>query len=194
MPRKRSQALRDFLEGELHHAELTASERDYFRALKMAEAMLLDGKTDRSIRTALFEKYDMNRKAASNALQDVQLVFGDTRKVDRNFQRYRAEQMALKIYERAAEEDNLAGMLKAVKLFIEANGLNNEDPDLPVFEDVQAAVNVMLLPEGMEDLILQQLKAGVVDHTQLAGAAATHPIEDIEYVDLESGHRGAAEA
>ena len=192
MSRKRSQAIRDFLEGELHYAELTTPERQYFRALKLAESMMLDGKTDRAIRAALFEKYEMKRRTAQRALEDVQLVFGDTRKVDRNWQRYRAEQMSLKIYEKAEREDNLAGMLKAVKLYIEANGLNNDDPDLPVFEDVQAAVNVMMLPEGMEDLILQQLRAGVVDHTRAPGQ--THnPTEDVEYVILEPGSGTAAE-
>lgn len=190
MPRKRREAIRDLLEGELHYAELRREEKDYFAALKMIESMMLDGKTDRSIRFALKDRYAMKRRAANTAMQDTRQLFGDTRRVDRNWQRYRAEQMALKIYEIAELEGNTAQMLKATKLYIEANGLNSDDPDLPQFDSLQAAVNVLSLPPEMEAQAKLLLSQGVIDMTRLPDLPET---EDTTYVELDPSAGGAAQ-
>jgi hypothetical protein len=187
--RKRSTAIRDVLDGELHDEELSREERTYFAALRRIEAMMLAGKTDRAIRIILRDQYGMKRRAANTAMHDTRSIFGDVRVVDRAWQRYRAEQMALHIYEQAAASSDLLMMERATKLYIAANGLNNEDPDLPEFENLQAAVNVLSLPAGMEEIALQLLQQGVVDMTRppaIPGAPGTEAsTEETTYVDLD---------
>jgi len=164
--RKRYEAIRSFLEGDLHIAELTLAERQHYNALKVIESMWADGKTDSSIRTVLFENHDMSDSSARRAMNDAVLVFGDLRVIDRKLSRYRASQMAMKAYELAAGKDDYKGMISATKVYIEAEGINNEDPNLPPLEQMEPGLNVIMLPEGMEEMIMAQLAAGRVDQTQ----------------------------
>jgi hypothetical protein len=166
MPRKRSDAIRDFLEGNLHHADLSYQERDYLKQLQTVEAMWADGKTDVAVRNALSEQYHISDNTSRKIMRDCMLVFGDMKEVNRKMIRYRAGQMALKAYEMAEEEGNYKAMIAATKAFSEANGINNEDPDLPEFENMSGGAIITMLPEGMEDLIRALASAGgVIDQT-----------------------------
>lgn len=177
MKRKRSDAVRDFLEGTLHFADLRRSEREYLDQLKLIEAMWSDGKTDRAVRNALCEKFHLHDNSARKLLGECMLVFGDIREVNRKMQRYRAEQMAIKAYELAEIAGDYKAMIAATKAFAEANGLNNDDPDLPEFANLDPGVIVTVLPDGMEEMV-RQLAAtgGVIDHTKLP--------EELELPDL----------
>ncbi|MEM9835149.1 MAG: hypothetical protein AAF828_01525 [Bacteroidota bacterium] len=189
--RKAKDAIKDYLEGKLHFADLTRLEREHFKLVKLIESMWLDGKSDASIRSACLENWPLtSRRSIGRAMNDAREVFGDMRVVNKNLQRYRAEQMALKAYEIAEGKDNERGMVAAVKAYIEATGMNVLDPDMPELEKLQPSLNVMVVPPGMEEIIKQQMAGGVINDTELPPGFDPGFIEDVEYETLESSIGG----
>ncbi|MEM9928521.1 MAG: hypothetical protein AAF840_01755 [Bacteroidota bacterium] len=184
MARKYSDAIKAFLGGELHFAELTYKERDYLEQLKLIEGLWAEGKPDVYVRTAVEEKFHVTGNTARKLMRECMTVFGDLKTVNRNMMRYRASQMALRAYELAEEAGNVKAMITATKAFIEANGLNNEDPDLPDFENLEAAPIIGVLPKGMEPLLQKLLAAGgVIDQTELPDLPPEPETLDISYID-----------
>lgn len=189
MGRKRTDAIRDFLEGELHFAELREPEREYLEQLKLVEAMWSNGKPDVVVRTALCEQFDITDNTARQSLRDCSLVFGDLKEVNRKMMRYRASQMSLKAYDMAEAQSDYKGMIAATKGFVEANGINNEDPDLPDFEKFTGGAILMALPPGMEKLVeLMAVQGGVIDHTELPEGWTPMPDLEPEPLTIETDY------
>jgi hypothetical protein len=73
-------------------------------------------------------------------------------------------------------------MIAATKAFTEANGINNEDPDLPEFDKMEPGTIISVLPEGAEGLLQRLLAAGgVIDQTELPELEPEPQVIDITY-------------
>lgn len=177
--RKRSDAIRDFLAGELHYADLRTNERDYLKQIQLVEGLWAEGKPDKYVMNALVEKWPMMNYVARAIMDEASYVLGDTKKVNREMMRYRASQMALRAYAKAEAKDDYKAMIAATKAFTEANGINGDDKDMPLLENLEPSVNVLVIPDDQREMISRMLGTGVltqIDFEELELEPLAEPI------------------
>lgn len=179
------QVVLEMFRGERDELELTDGQYNYLRMLRACYGMLLDVRSKMYIVGRLIETFDISQRHAYNILRDTEQLFGQVHKVDKEINRHISIEMAKETYRLARDEGDLKSMNAANRALIEAAGLNNEDPDLPDFAKLQPSLNIMVLPEGMEQDIQRMLGAGVVNLNKVPDGAET-----ITYEEVREGDQG----
>jgi hypothetical protein len=165
--------------GQMEEEELTLEEKKYLFALRTVYGMLLNCAPTPQIIGTLIKQHNYQQRVAYNILNDTQTVFGQIQNADKDFARLQAIEMAKYAWDIAKRRGDLGGMNKAIKNFVLATGIDRIDPDLPDFEKLAPSLNILQLPEGMEDSILAMLRQGAVNLNRPPIEAETIPYEDI---------------
>lgn len=157
------QIVREYYDGKRSIDELSYEVEQYERAVRMAYGMHLEIKSQKYIVGSLMKNFNISQSMAYKVLKESKQIFADLVEINKAIERNLAIEMAKEAYRRAVLRDNTTDMINATKALIKAAGLDREDPDLPDFSKIQPSVIVPMLPEGMEDSILQMLQTGAVD-------------------------------
>lgn len=157
------QAVEAYFRGEMTREEMTIQQEEFLEKALMVEAMILSAKPDKAIKAALLETHWLTDAQARLVLADVRRIFGDLDEVNKKMARKVAIDMALSAFEIAREKGDSKAMSIATKTYMDAQGLNNADPDMPEFGKILPSLNVLSLPEGMEESIAAVLKSGAIN-------------------------------
>jgi len=178
-------AIQEHLNGERDEYMLTEKQVEYFRQLRSAYAMLLDLHPKAKIAKRLMANFDISQQVAYKVIRETETLFGSIQKVNKEFLRVQAIEMAKKAYRRAQKLDKPKEMIAATIAFVKAAGLDVNDPDLPDFEKLQPNLVVTVLPEGMEQDIRRMLQSGAVNLNKA-------PIisESIDYEEVKENDAG----
>jgi hypothetical protein len=157
------QIVKEYYDGKRSYDELSYEVEQYERSVRMAYGMHLEIKSQKYIVGSLMKTFNITQSTAYKVLKEAKLIFADLVEINKAIERNLAIEMAKESYRRAVLRDNTSDMVNATKALIKAAGLDKEDPDLPDFSKIQPSVIVPMLPEGMEDSILEMLQGGAVD-------------------------------
>jgi len=171
------QVIREYYDGKRSFEELTYEQEEYEKAVRMAYGMHIEIKSQKYIVGSLMKTFGIAQSTAYNVLRDAKTIFADLVDVNKAIERNLAIEMSKEAYRRAKLRDNTRDMIDAVKALIKAAGLDKEDPDLPDFSKIQPSVIVPMLPEGMEDSILEMLQGGAVDLNKVPETIDVNHIE-----------------
>lgn len=185
------EAVEAYFRGEMTREEMTIQQEEFLEKALMVEAMILSFKTDKEIKSALLETHWLTDAQARLVLSDVRKIFGNVEDVNKKMARKVAIDMALQAYETARLKSDSKAMSMATKTYIEAQGLNNADPDIPIFDKILPSLNVLSLPEGMEKSIQLVLQSGAIN-LALPEASDYVPYEPVES-DSSRGDRKATQ-
>lgn len=185
------EAVEAYFRGEMTREEMTIQQEEFLEKALMVEAMILSFKTDKEIKSALLETHWLTDAQARLVLSDVRKIFGNVEDVNKKMARKVAIDMALQAYETARLKGDSKAMSMATKTYIEAQGLNNADPDIPIFDKILPSLNVLSLPEGMEKSIQLVLQSGAIN-LALPEASDYVPYEPVEN-DSSRGDRKATQ-
>ena len=169
--------------GEIEEEDLRQDEKKYLFAVRTVYGMLLECHPTPQIIGTLIRAHGYKQRQCYNIVSDTQKIFGQIQQADKDFSRMQAIEMAKYAWSLAKRREDIKGLNGAIKNFITATGLDKIDPEMPDFEKLAPSLNVLMLPEGMEDQVLNMLKKGVVDLNTIA--------ETISYEDVPAA--GAAD-
>jgi hypothetical protein len=176
----------EYFEGKRREEHLSLDHLNYLRMVRQAWALLLDVKSKKYIVGSLIQQFDITYSYAYRILRQTQEIMGSVDQVDKSINRHIAIEMAKEAYRKAQLLDSLSEMNKAIGNFIKASGLDRDDSELPDFSKLDAHLNVMVLPEGMEDLLRQTLEQqGVINLNKLPEGAELTTYEEVDEADTE---------
>jgi hypothetical protein len=153
----------DWFEGRISDDELTASQREYFNRLKACYKSILKFDARSTTLKKLCKTFDISDRTAHRIYADTEYVYGTTRKHNRDFKRLKAEEMAMRAYGIALKKGDAKAMVQAVNSYIRATGIEQDEIDIPNFQELQPGDVITLLPPQIETAITLHLNAGVVD-------------------------------
>lgn len=168
----------DYFAGKVKEHELNDTHYQYLLMLRSAYGLLLEVKSRQYIVGALMQQFNIGQSYAYQIIREVGKVFGEVGKVDKEMYRHMTIEMAKAAYVKAQKQDNLREMINATKALIKAVGLDRDDVDLPDFAKLQPSLNLLVLPDGMEDKIEKLLTGGAVDLNRFE-------TEEIPYEEVE---------
>jgi len=160
---------------EIEESDLTEDERKYLFAVRMAYGMMMEAHSTSYVVGSLMREHNIAQRTAYNVINDAQRIFGNIQQTHKDFARIQAIEMAKFLWATAKRREDVKGMNKALENFIRATGIDKLDPDLPDFAQLAPSLNVLMLPEGMEESITTLLKKGVVN---------LNATQEAEYVEL----------
>lgn len=182
MPRrKRIEAVRDYLNGEITRSAMTLSEEQYMGMVLNVHQMMLAGQTTKFIRRTIEEEYHLEYPAMYQLEKDTQLLFNDLEKFNLQIERQIAVQMAKKAYQLAEEKGQVANMIKAQQALVKA--LPDDPIDLPDFEKIKPSLILTALPPGLENHFEQLLSHGAVNLNK-APKLNPEPAQEIDFEDV----------
>lgn len=160
---------------EIEESDLSEDERKYLFAVRMAYGMMMEAHSTSYVVGVLIKEHNVAQRTAYNIINDAQRIFGQIQQTHKEFARIQAIEMAKFLWATAKRRQDVKGMNKALENFIRATGIDRLDPELPDFERLAPSLNILMLPEGMEDMIKAMLNKGVVN---------LNATQDAEYVEL----------
>lgn len=160
---------------EIEESDLSEDERKYLFAVRMAYGMMMEAHSTSYVVGVLIKEHNVAQRTAYNIINDAQRIFGQIQQTHKEFARIQAIEMAKFLWATAKRRQDVKGMNKALENFIRATGIDRLDPELPDFERLAPSLNILMLPEGMEDMIKAMLTKGVVN---------LNATQDAEYVEL----------
>lgn len=180
----------ELFEGKRKEEDLTDDHMRYLRMVRMVWAQLLDVRSKKFIVGSLIQNFDIQHAMAYRIIRQSQEIMGDVDRVDKRITRHMAIEMAKNNYRKAEIAGHLGEMNKALSQLIKAAGLDREDSELPDFEKLDAHLNVMVLPDGMEDLLRKTLEQqGVLNLNKLPEGAELIPHEEV--IDTEGADQSS---
>lgn len=168
----------ELFEGKIDEEQLTDTQMQYLRAVRMAYGMILDARSKMYTVGSLIRMFDISQATAYRVIKDTEKLFGEIAQVDKQISRQVAIEMAKRAYNMAFKREDTKGMVSATKAYIQAAGLLLDDSELPDLEKLQPSLVITVLPQGMEDSIQRMLQGGAVDLNQAP------EIESIEYEEV----------
>jgi hypothetical protein len=160
---------------EIEESDLSEDERKYLFAVRMAYGMMMEAHSTSYVVGVLIKEHNVAQRTAYNIINDAQRIFGQIQQTHKEFARIQAIEMAKFLWATAKRRQDVKGMNKALENFIRATGIDRLDPDLPDFERLAPSLNILMLPEGMEEMIKAMLTKGVVN---------LNATQEAEYVEL----------
>lgn len=145
-----------------HPVELTDKQEEVRQRLVAAHALLLrKGSTEAALKI-FCRRFKVSDRQGRRDLVDAINLFGDVMKSEKEGRRYLLYEKAMATYQIALKRGDIKGQNKALEIAMKLMSLDKDDPDMPNFEKLQPSVNILMLPEGVEDGIISALRAGVV--------------------------------
>lgn len=160
---------------EIEESDLSEDERKYLFAVRMAYGLMMEAHSTSYVVGSLMREHNVAQRTAYNIINDAQRIFGQIQQTHKDFARIQAVEMAKFLWATAKRREDVKGMNKALENFIRATGIDRLDPDLPDFERLAPSLNILMLPEGMEEMIKAMLTKGVVN---------LNATQEAEYVEL----------
>lgn len=176
----------ELFDGKRRENSLTEFQLEYLEQVRSAYSMILAVRSKKYIVNALQTQFEVSIDKAYRIVRECSEIFADVAKVDKEIYRHTAIEMAKKAYRVAKKAGKARDMVSATTALIKAAGLDQEDADLPDFEKLNPSLIINVLPEGMEDQILDVLRTGVVNLNE----AKT---EDIPYEEVREEEPSAAD-
>ena len=105
-------------------------------------------------------------------------IFAKMDSKDRKSHRAIAIEMALKTYRKADKMGELADMNKATKLYIEATGVDKDDPNIPKAEDLN--IPIIEIADELTRLLMERI-------AQAAQNGNTLDLQNLKVIDLIEG-------
>lgn len=165
-----------YYRGQIEEKEMTENERKYLFAMRCAYGMLIEALPNPQIVGALIKDHKFSQASAYRLIASAQQVYGNLKQADKDFARFQAIEMAKYAWSLAKRREDMKGLNQALKNFILATGIDKLDPDLPDFEKLAPSINVLQLPEGLEESVMALLKQGAVN---LNSTTIEIPYEDV---------------
>ena len=160
---------------EIEESDLSEDERKYLFAVRMAYGMMMEAHSTSYVVGVLIKEHNVAQRTAYNIINDAQRIFGQIQQTHKDFARIQAVEMAKFLWATAKRREDVKGMNKALENFMRATGIDRLDPELPDFERLAPSLNILMLPEGMEEMIKAMLTKGVVN---------LNATQEAEYVEL----------
>jgi len=161
--RSNLEVIQDLFAGRVKEKDLSEHQYQYLVMVRSAYGMLLEVKSRKYIVGALMRQFEISQESAYRIIRECGKIFGKVGKVDKEIYRHMTIEMAKSAYLKAQDAADVKEMINATKALIKAVGLDRDDVDLPDFEKLQPSLNLLVLPDGMEEKIEQLLTGGAVD-------------------------------
>lgn len=180
--RKHVDAILDYLNGEISEEELTYDQEDYLNRCKTAYGLMMEAHGKVYIYNSLVELYGLSRQQCLAVVRDTELLFASINKVNRDFERHLATEMAKKAMQLAIDKNSARDLTAAVKAHVQAAGLHLDQTDVPDFEKLEPSVVLTMLPPGYEQILTALLQQGPVklNHLPAGMDLPITPHEEVE--------------
>lgn len=153
----------EYFAGRRKFEELSDFQKTYLERIKACYDLILKQKRKSTIIRMLQEIHGVAESGCFKLYAETEEIFGGTSKVNKEMKRHIAEEMAKELWRKAKKLDKLSLMDKALKNYIRATGIEEEDPELPDMSKLEPGVIITLLPPQLEQLIVNQLQQGYVN-------------------------------
>lgn len=173
-----------WLEGSINDQELTPSNVEYFERVKICYKSQLKFEAKSKTIKKLSKTFSIGQSAALRIYAETEQIYGSQAKFTKEFKRHKAEEMALAAFRKAQLLDSPTGMGMATNAYIRASGIEQDDSDLPDFQNLDPGNVFALLPEFLAQAIQKGLEGGVVDLNK-----ANYTI-DIQHEEITNGSKG----
>lgn len=155
------EAIIQLLSGEIKHADLSSTQKDYYKRVTATYDLILDGNPSTYIQKVIMEKFGYSRSQSWRILRETELIFSNMEKVNKSVHRRIAAEMAKKAYRKAELRGDAKAMVAAVNAYTKAYGLDQEDPDTPEFEKLAPSTIIILPPTNTPKL--GKIAGGMID-------------------------------
>jgi hypothetical protein len=153
--------------------ELTPNQEETKKRISTIHAMLLDAQGSLQIIQQIQITFNVSEATAWNDLRMARKLFGDINKADKDGQRAILYELTMDTYRQAKKEGDIKGMNAAMSNLTKLGGHDRDDPDRPDFDKLTPGVYPILLPPGVEQLLLQLLAKPSVDISGFLNQIAT---------------------
>jgi hypothetical protein len=153
--------------------ELTGSQEETRTRITTIHAMLLDAQASLQIVQQIKITFNVSEATAWNDLRMARKIFGDINKADKDGQRAILYELTMETFRLAKQEGDIKGMNAAMNNLTKLGGHDRDDPDRPDFDKLTPGVYPILLPPGVEQLLLQLLSKPSIDISGFINHVAT---------------------
>jgi len=166
---------------------LTDKQTEIRQRVDFAKAQFLARHNYADTIEALVTQFEISSATARRDIEQSMLVFGSLAEVPKQAHRARAVEMALATFRMAEVKEDATGMAKATVAYIQATGIDKDDPDgIDVEKIMRERTYIEVLDPALRELLLNFLthSGGSVDVSTLF--ERLYAAKEGEYVEYES--------
>ena len=175
--------IRDVIYGDKPEEELTEHQKGKLTRMRAAYFAMLDAMSHYEISRLLQFNFGISTAQANRDMNDAETLFGSARRGNKDMKRHIAEQVALRTIKKAEAAGDIKLTVAALKAYIDATGIGQEDPEIPDFEKLQTHLIAMVAPPDVKESIDAILQKGIVNLNQAPPLIIQ--AEDIEHEEVD---------
>lgn len=146
-----------------HPVELTDTQEEIRQRLLTAHSLVLQKGSQEAAVKMLVKRFNISDRQARRDMVEAINLFGNVMKSEKEGMRYLLYEKAQKTFQMALRKGDLKAMNNALKTAVSIMGLDREDPDIPDFSKIEPSVNLMVLPEEIQQIVQNLLQLGSIN-------------------------------
>lgn len=162
-----------YLKNPAGDSQLTEKEKEMLNRWMEAFTLVRNYNSYADAAAILMKRYPgMSRATAFRACSQAESVFGDISKTKKDGIRFFASEVVRDAIQIARIKNNEAVMISGARALVEVTGANQDDPDMPDWNDLEPHTYEIALPEQYVAVLHQIASAGKIDLGELVNRAS----------------------